>query len=67
MLKYLTAEEFDLMTEDQINDWEEQKLMEELDRKAALLREKNKIVPLSPYHQKLAAMVSETANKQNYK
>lgn len=66
-MRYITSEEFDLMTEAEIDAWEEEKLMEELDAKAKLIREKNKIVPLPPYHRKLAAMVSNSANKQNKK
>lgn len=45
-MKYLTAEEFDLMTEAEIDAWEEQKLMEELDRKAAQIRVDIAIMPM---------------------
>lgn len=61
-MRYITAEEFDLMTEAQIDAWEEEKLMYELDEKAKRLREQYSIKPLSPYHQRLGAMVSNLAS-----
>lgn len=45
-MKYLTAEEFDYMTEAEIDAWEEQKLMEELDAKAASIRKNLATMPL---------------------
>jgi len=53
-LDYLSAEEFDLMTEEQFLDY--------LDAKAKHLRETNYIKPLSAYHSRLGAMVSNMAS-----
>lgn len=52
-LDYLSAEEFDTMTEEEF--------LEYLDRKAEMIRQRNTIIPLSPYHQRLGAMVSRMA------
>lgn len=56
---YLSDVDFDLMTEEEFLNY--------LDEKAKYLREKNFIVPLPPYHQRLAKAVSGCydENKQN--
>jgi hypothetical protein len=49
-LDYLPAEEFDLMNDDELNEY--------LDAKAKWIREQYVIRPLTNYHKKLARMVS---------
>jgi hypothetical protein len=49
-LDYLSAEEFDLMNDDELNEY--------LDAKAKWIREQYVIRPLTNYHKKLARMVS---------
>jgi len=49
-LDYLPAKEFDLMNDDELNEY--------LDAKAKWIREQYVIRPLTNYHKKLARMVS---------
>lgn len=49
-LDYLTDVEFDLMTEDELNEY--------LDAKSKWIRQQYVIRPLTNYHKKLARMVS---------
>lgn len=55
-LDYLSDKEFDLMTEDELNEY--------LDAKAKWIRQQYVIRPLTNYHKKLARMVSGIAEEE---